>query len=163
MPGKPGPVLCWLSRDQRVADNWALIHAQREALIRQAPLVTIFCLAPGFLGAPLRQYSFMLDGLTETEAALRPLAIGFVLLRGEPGQEVADFAGRIKASMAIYLNDRYEVDGRDPNGYAGAAWSIGGVHDRAWGEREIFGKIRYMSYNGCKSKFSVPAYIRMTV
>jgi deoxyribodipyrimidine photo-lyase len=59
----------------------------------------------------------------------------------------------------IDLNDRYEIDGRDPNGYAGAAWSVGGVHDRAWGERPVFGKIRYMSYNGCKSKFDVPAYI----
>jgi len=60
---------------------------------------------------------------------------------------------------AIYLNDRYELDGRDPNGYAGIAWSIGGVHDRAWGERPVFGKIRYMSYNGCRAKFDVRAYI----
>jgi deoxyribodipyrimidine photo-lyase len=62
--------------------------------------------------------------------------------------------------VAIYLNDRYELDGRDPNGYAGIAWSLGGVHDRAWGERKVFGKIRYMSYNGCKSKFDVAAYIK---
>ncbi len=61
---------------------------------------------------------------------------------------------------AIILNDRYELDGRDPNGYTGIAWSLGGVHDRAWGERKVFGKIRYMSYNGCKSKFNVEAYIR---
>lgn len=61
--------------------------------------------------------------------------------------------------MAIYLNDRYELDGRDPNGYVGCAWSIGGVHDRAWFERPIFGKVRYMSYNGCKSKFNVDRYI----
>lgn len=61
---------------------------------------------------------------------------------------------------AIYLNDRYELDGRDPNGYAGIAWSIGGVHDRAWGERPVFGKIRYMSHAGCARKFSVDAYVR---
>ena len=61
--------------------------------------------------------------------------------------------------IAIYLNDKYELDGRDPNGYVGIAWSIGGVHDRAWFDRPIFGKIRYMSYNGCKSKFDVKAYI----
>lgn len=60
---------------------------------------------------------------------------------------------------AICLNDKYELDGRDPNGYTGIAWSIGGVHDRAWNERRIFGKIRYMSYNGCKGKFDVRAYI----
>jgi len=63
--------------------------------------------------------------------------------------------------IAIYLNDTYELDGRDPNGYAGIAWSMGGVHDRAWGERPIFGKIRYMSYNGCRSKFDVAKYIRV--
>lgn len=63
-------------------------------------------------------------------------------------------------STAIYLNDRYSLDGRDPNGYAGVAWSICGVHDRAWGERPIFGTIRYMSYDGCRRKFDVPGYCR---
>ncbi len=61
--------------------------------------------------------------------------------------------------IAIALNDRYEIDGRDPNGYAGIAWSIGGVHDRAWAERPVFGKIRYMSYEGCRSKFNIEEYI----
>lgn len=60
---------------------------------------------------------------------------------------------------AVYLNDRYELDGRDPNGYTGIAWSIGGVHDRAWKERSVFGKIRYMSYAGCRRKFDVDAYV----
>jgi len=62
--------------------------------------------------------------------------------------------------IAMFLNDKYELDGRDPNGYGGCAWSIGGVHDRAWFERPIFGKIRYMSYNGCKSKFNIDSYIQ---
>ena len=62
--------------------------------------------------------------------------------------------------ISIYLNDKYELDGQDPNGYTGCAWSIGGVHDRAWNERNIFGKIRYMNYNGCKRKFDVNKYIR---
>lgn len=61
--------------------------------------------------------------------------------------------------IAIFLNDRYELDGRDPNGYAGIAWSIGGVHDRAWFDRPVFGKIRYMNANGAKGKFDVDAYI----
>ena len=61
--------------------------------------------------------------------------------------------------IAIYLNDRYELDGRDPNGYVGVAWSIGGVHDRAWGERPVFGKIRYMNLSGCQRKFKVDQYI----
>ncbi len=60
---------------------------------------------------------------------------------------------------AIYLNDKYELDGRDPNGYTGIAWSIGGVHDRAWFERPVYGKIRYMNANGCAKKFDVKKYI----
>lgn len=61
--------------------------------------------------------------------------------------------------IALKLNDKYELDGNDPNGYVGCAWSIGGVHDRAWFERPVFGKIRYMNFNGCKRKFDVNAYI----
>jgi deoxyribodipyrimidine photo-lyase len=61
---------------------------------------------------------------------------------------------------AIHLNDRYELDGRDPNGYAGIAWAIGGLHDRPWPERRIFGTVRSMSYEGCRRKFNVQAYIR---
>jgi len=431
-PEPKGPVLYWMSRDQRAADNWALLHAQREAWVREAPLVTAFCLVPNFLGATLRAYAFMLRGLAETETALRSLSISFVLLRGDPRHDVPALAERMKAALVvtdfdplriktqwreavaaalrvplvevdthnivparyaspkqeygaytlrpklrkllpdfltpipaprrhpwvwrqdpgpvawdevlkqlrvdrsvgeapdlapgsaaglrvmrrflreklaeyprasrnpavdglsnlspylhfgqvsaqrvalevsraavpapardtfleelivrreladnfclynshydspegfpawarqtlsdhardprpyvysrerleagdthdelwnaaqhemvqtgkmhsylrmywakkilewtrspdealqtvIELNDRYEMDGRDPNGYAGAAWSIGGVHDRPWGERPVFGKIRYMSYNGCKSKFDIAAYIR---
>ena len=60
---------------------------------------------------------------------------------------------------AIYLNDKYQLDGRDPNGYTGIMWSIAGIHDRAWKERDIFGKIRYMSYSGCKRKFDIASYI----
>ena len=61
--------------------------------------------------------------------------------------------------IALELNDKYELDGQDPNGFVGVAWAIGGLHDRAWFERPIYGKIRYMNYNGCKSKFDVKKYI----
>jgi deoxyribodipyrimidine photo-lyase len=427
----PGPVACWLSRDQRARDNWALLSAQKLALARRVPLLAVFCLVPRFLGATLRQYAFMLAGLAETAQDLTDLGIPFHLLQGDPGVEIPRFVRehdigtlitdfdplRIKrgwkaavagalsiplmevdahnivpcwlaspkaewsagtfrpkirralpefltdfpqlrphpyaapsrvppfeaASLlaglpldtnvrpvtwlapgprpameklfdfiekklpdydrlrndpnqpgqsdlspylhfgqlapqrvawevlkspapdrakdafleelivrrelsdnfcyytphydqvegfpewarktleahrkdereylytleeldgarthdplwnaaqremvrrgkmhgylrmywakkilewtpspeealaaAIYLNDRYELDGRDPNGYTGIAWSIGGVHDRAWGERKIFGKIRYMSFQGCRNKFDVQAYI----
>ncbi|MBK6913804.1 MAG: deoxyribodipyrimidine photo-lyase [Ignavibacteriales bacterium] len=62
--------------------------------------------------------------------------------------------------IAICLNDKYELDGRDPNGYTGIAWSIGGVHDRPWFERAVFGKIRYMNRNGAKNKFDIGTYIK---
>ena len=61
--------------------------------------------------------------------------------------------------IANYLNDKYSIDGCDPNGYTGTAWSIGGIHDRAWTERPVFGKIRYMNENGCRRKFKVDEYI----
>ena len=59
---------------------------------------------------------------------------------------------------ALYLNDKYSLDGSDPSGYVGVAWSIMGTHDMGWKERPVFGKIRYMNYNGCKRKFDVKAY-----
>jgi deoxyribodipyrimidine photo-lyase len=60
---------------------------------------------------------------------------------------------------ALYLNDKYELDGSDPNGIVGIMWSIAGVHDRAWTERPVFGKIRYMNFAGAKRKFDISAYI----
>ncbi len=54
--------------------------------------------------------------------------------------------------FSIYLNDRYQLDGREPAGYVGCMWSIAGVHDQGWAERAVFGKIRYMNYEGCKRK-----------
>ena len=62
--------------------------------------------------------------------------------------------------IAISLNDKYSLDGTDPNGYTGIAWSIGGVHDKPWFERPIFGQVRYMSYNGCVAKFDINQYIQ---
>jgi deoxyribodipyrimidine photo-lyase len=60
---------------------------------------------------------------------------------------------------AMRLNDRYELDGRDPNGYAGIAWAIVGKHDRPWFERPIFGQVRYMSYASTSKKFDAASYI----
>jgi len=62
-------------------------------------------------------------------------------------------------SSANYLNDRYELDGRDPNGYSGILWCFG-KHDRAWAERSVFGKARYMNSNGLKRKFDADAYVQ---
>lgn len=59
----------------------------------------------------------------------------------------------------LYFNDRYALDGNDPNGFVGVAWSVMGVHDMGWKERPIFGKIRFMNYNGCKRKFKVPSFV----
>jgi len=60
---------------------------------------------------------------------------------------------------AIWLNDRYELDGRDPNGYAGIAWAIVGNHDRPWFERPVFGLVRYMSLASTGGKFDSKSYV----
>jgi deoxyribodipyrimidine photo-lyase len=60
--------------------------------------------------------------------------------------------------IAVYLNDKYELDGRDPNGYAGVAWCFG-KHDRPWTRRSIFGSVRYMNAQGLQRKFDADAYV----
>jgi deoxyribodipyrimidine photo-lyase len=61
---------------------------------------------------------------------------------------------------AVRLNDRYELDGRDPNGYAGIAWAVAGKHDRAWGPgRPIYGMVRYLSLASTSRKFDSKSYI----
>jgi deoxyribodipyrimidine photo-lyase len=59
----------------------------------------------------------------------------------------------------IYLNNLYFIDGRDPISYGSVAWNYG-KHDRAWNERPIFGKLRYMNAQGLERKFDMKAYIR---
>jgi deoxyribodipyrimidine photo-lyase len=61
--------------------------------------------------------------------------------------------------IALQLNNKYELDGRDPNAFAGVAWCFG-KHDRAWGERPVFGKIRYMNTAGLKRKFYADDYVK---
>jgi len=60
---------------------------------------------------------------------------------------------------ALYLNNKYELDGRDPNGFTGVAWCFG-KHDRPWKERPVFGTVRYMNANGLKRKFDADKYVQ---
>lgn len=59
---------------------------------------------------------------------------------------------------ALFLNNKYALDGNDPNSYAGIVWCFG-KHDRAWPERKIFGKVRYMNSNGLERKFDMSKYL----
>lgn len=61
-------------------------------------------------------------------------------------------------TAALYLNNRYEIDGRDPCGFAGVAWCFG-KHDRPWGERPVFGMVRYMNARGLDRKFAMDRYV----
>ncbi len=96
-----GPVVYWMSRDQRARDNWALLFAQNTALQSRAPLVVAFCLVPTFLGATWRQYSFMLDGLREVEGRLRRKGIAFAVLYGDPVREIPRFAKKHRARAVV--------------------------------------------------------------
>ena len=58
----------------------------------------------------------------------------------------------------LYLNNKYFVDGRDPNSYANVAW-VFGQHDRGWQERDVFGKVRYMSAGGLERKTQPKEYV----
>lgn len=60
--------------------------------------------------------------------------------------------------IAITLNDRYSLDGGDPNGYVGILWSLAGLHDRPWQERPIFGTVRTMTNTGLSRKFNLEKY-----
>lgn len=100
VPGS-GPVVYWMSRDQRVHDNWAVICAQERALQANRGLVIIFCLQPGFLGAAWRQYHFMLRGLQETCKSSLELGIPFELRCGRPPDVISDFVHKLDAESLI--------------------------------------------------------------
>lgn len=61
-------------------------------------------------------------------------------------------------ATTLYLNNKYFLDGRDANSYANVAW-VFGQHDRGWTERDVFGKVRYMSAGGLERKSDPKAYV----
>ena len=77
------------------------------------------------------------------------------------GKKIVEWTPDAPTAMEwmIYLNDKYFLDGRDPNGYASIAWAVLGKFDRPWQERPIFGKRRYMSGASAMRKFDAKAYI----
>lgn len=94
-------VVLWMSRDQRVQDNYAMIYAKLMAESKGVPLKVIFNLVPRFLEATIRQYSFMIKGLQEVERELRELEIPFHLLLGDPKENIPQFLRNQNASMLV--------------------------------------------------------------
>jgi len=99
-PRAPGPVLYWMTREQRAADNWGLIHA-RELAGRDQPLVVCFCLVPDYPGATLRHYDFMLAGLARVEADLAGLGIPLAVRPGDPGTVIPGLAAELGAGCVV--------------------------------------------------------------
>ena len=77
------------------------------------------------------------------------------------GKKIVEWTADAPTAMKqmIYLNDKYFIDGRDPNGYASIAWAVLGKFDRPWPERPIFGKRRFMSGASAARKFNAKSYI----
>jgi deoxyribodipyrimidine photo-lyase len=77
------------------------------------------------------------------------------------GKKILEWSASPRAAFrtALALNNAYELDGRDPNAFAGVAWTFG-KHDRPWGRRSVFGTVRYMNAAGLRRKFDADAYVR---
>jgi deoxyribodipyrimidine photo-lyase len=76
------------------------------------------------------------------------------------GKKILEWTPTPEAAFAttLHLNNRYFLDGREPSSYTAVAWCFG-LHDRAWAERSIFGKIRFMNAAGLQRKFDMERYI----
>ena len=107
-PGK-GPVIYWMSRDQRTRDNWALLYAQHQALQAKTPLVVVFCLVPEFLGAIRRQYEFMLLGLREVERDLAGKRIAFHSFPGTRKPILPEFIESVQAGCLVTDFDPLQI------------------------------------------------------
>lgn len=134
------------------ADNWAKLtiaehdRDQREVLYK----------------LPQLEFAQTHDDLWNA-AQIQMLRYGWMhnYLRMYWAKKIVEWTPNVAIAMkvAIYLNDKYELDGRDPGGYAGIAWSMLGKFDRAWFDRPIFGKRRYMSGASTSRKFLSALYI----
>ncbi|MBN1939018.1 MAG: deoxyribodipyrimidine photo-lyase [Candidatus Aminicenantes bacterium] len=77
------------------------------------------------------------------------------------GKKILEWSPTVEEAYAaaLSLNNQYEIDGRDPNGFAGVAWCFG-KHDRPWTRRPVFGSVRYMNDKGLRRKFDIDRYVR---
>jgi deoxyribodipyrimidine photo-lyase len=90
-PVRKGPVVYWMSRDQRIHDNWAVVSAMEYASENRLPLIIVFNLADNFLNASARHYGFMLKGLAEVYGTAAGYNIPFIILEGEPAENIPCF------------------------------------------------------------------------
>ena len=96
-----GPVIYWMSRDQRVRDNWALLYACQQAAKSGAPVAVAFNLVTDYLGAGARQFAFMVRGLRVMAPKLEALGIPFFFLQGDPTQTIPALVAQSGASLLV--------------------------------------------------------------
>jgi deoxyribodipyrimidine photo-lyase len=117
-----------------------------------------------------REYIYSPDVLEQAKthdphwnaAQMEMVTTGFMhnMMRMYWGKKILEWTAspREAFDIALRLNNKYELDGRDPNSYVGVAWCFG-LHDRPWRERPIFGQVRYMNNKGLERKFDIKAYV----
>ena len=96
-------------------------------------------------------------------AAMREMrATGYMhnYMRMYWGKKILEWSGTPQHAhaTALYLNNKYFIDGRDANSFANVAW-VFGQHDRGWTERDVFGKVRYMNAAGLERKAKPKEYV----
>lgn len=102
-----GPVLYWMSREQREDDSWPLLAAADAAASLERPLLCIFCFAHSFSYAQERHYSFLIKGLEETSRNMRKHNKQMKILYGDPGATVASLTSALDAALVIVDFDPY--------------------------------------------------------
>ncbi len=138
--------------DPECAEPWAVATVEKHEHDLRDPLYTVAQMERGETGDELWN-----------AAQRQGVRHGWMhnFLRMYWGKKILEWSPSNREAMktAIYLNDKYFIDGRDPGGYGGIAWAIYGKFDRPWGERKVFGKIRYMSGASTGKKFDSKRYI----
>ena len=136
------------------AEPWAQKTLREHARDKREPVYTYEQMDRGETGDPLWN-----------AAQLQMVRYGWMhnILRMYWGKKILEWAPNPAKAFewAVLLNDTYELDGRDPNSYAGIAWAIAGKFDRPWAERDIFGMIRYMSGASTGRKFDSKRYMAL--
>lgn len=136
----------------KCADNWAAETIAKHDLDRRAVLYTLEQME----GAQTHEELW-------NAAQTQMIRHGWMpnYLRMYWGKKIVEWTPDAPTAMhwMIHLNDKYFLDGRDPNGYASIAWAVLGKFDRPWPERKIFGKRRYMTQASAMKKFDAKSYI----
>lgn len=148
--------------------NYVHYHAQYDSL---SPLPAWARATLDDHAADIRPYLYDLDslerGATHDEywnaAQLQMVRTGTMhnYMRMYWGKKLLEWSENPEQAFAraVHLNNRWQLDGRDPNSYASIAWCFG-MHDRPWQERPVFGKVRYMNARGLERKFDMKAYVQ---
>jgi hypothetical protein len=141
-------VLYWMIAFRRTEWNHSLDRAIAWAIELKRPLVIFEPLRIGYRWASDRIHGFVIDGMADNGAR--------IARRHDRGVLYYPYA----IELMIELNNRFGVDGRDPNSYSGIFWCLG-RYDRPWGpERPILGTVRYMSPENTQRKLRVKEYLR---